>query len=368
MLRALMLMMMPLIPMLGARAQDPVASYVPPDSVLAAAKRAGEAALRRTTRLFGDTTPLAFTLAADFRRVFRNRDTLSTERFPARITVADSSGAPRTFELEINPRGNYRMLRTSCDFPPIKLNLTDGTARGTPFQGQEGIKLGTHCRAGNRDYEEYVIREYLVYRMYTLLTDASLRARLARVTYVDASAPGRPVTTWALLIEDEDDAAKRVGGRIAPIRRARFADVDSAQLALIALFEYAVGNSDWSLYALHNIRLIQMPQLTYIPMAYDFDWSGIVSARYAKPKPDLPIKTVQDRIYTGPCIPPSALAQAIAKFKERRAEIEGLYVPREGLDAKYVQWARGYIADFYRTIDDPGRVKNAILRTCLAEG
>ena len=366
MLRALLLIF--LFPALGARAQNPIAGgYTPPDSVLAAAKRAAEAATRRTNRLFADSTPLAFTLTADFKRVFRNRDTLSTERFPARITVADTSGAAKTFELQINPRGNYRLKKTNCDFPPIKLNFLDTVARGTPFQGQEGLKLGTHCQS-EREYHEYVVREYLVYRIYSMLTDASLRARLARVTYVDATAPDRSFTTWGLLTEDEDDAARRVGGKIAPLRRARFADVDSAQLALVALFEYAVGNTDWSLYALHNIRLIQMPQLVYIPMAYDFDWSGLVSTKYAKPDYRLPIKTVQERLYTGPCVPPAALGPAIAKFKERRAEIEGLFVPREGLDGRYVEWARRYIVDFYRTIEDPGKVKNAILRTCNSEG
>ncbi len=367
MLRAILLIVV--FPLLAARAQEPpTGGYVPPDSVVAAARRAAEVASRRATRLFGDSTPLAFTLTADFKRVFRNRDTLSTERFPAKLTVADSAGTPRTLELEVNPRGNFRLKKTICDFPPIKLNFADGVPRGTPLQGQGGLKLGTHCRGGEREYEEYVVREYLIYRIYSLLTDVSLRARLARVTYVDATAPGRAFTTWGLLTEDEDDAAKRVGGVISPLRRAVFADVDAAQLALVALFEYAIGNSDWSLYALHNIRMIQMPQMTYLPMAYDFDHAGLVSTRYAKPDYRLPIKTVQERLYTGPCVAPSELAPAIERFRERRAAIEALYAPREGLDTKYVEWARRYIADFYRTIENPGAVKKEILATCRKDG
>jgi hypothetical protein len=103
-------------------------------------------------------------------------------------------------------------------------------------------------------------------------------------------------------------------------------------------------------------------------MAYDFDHAGLVSARYAKPDYRLPIKTIQQRLYTGPCASPAVMAAAIERFKASRAQIEGLYVARQGLDGQYAEWARSYISDFYRTIEDPDRVKSGILRTCKKDG
>lgn len=350
-----------------AAAQSGPPSIEAPDSVLAATRRAAESAARRTTRLFGDQTPLSFTLTADFNTVFKDRDTLSTKRYPAKLTVADSAGNPRTISLEIAPRGHFRLKASNCAFPPIKMNFEDGTARGTPFQGQGGLKLGTHCRPGNRDYEEYVVREHLVYRAYNLLTDVSLRTRLARVIYVYEKGSTRPDTAWALLIEDEDDAARRVGGQVSELRRGRFDDVDRAQMGLIGVFHFFTGNTDWSLYALHNMRIIRTARYELIPLPYDFDFSGLVSARYAIPDYRLPIKRTQERLYVGPCYTPAELELILARFREQRGAIEALYAGRPELDDGYAKWARGYIGEFYSIIGNPQLITRWIIEPCLKE-
>lgn len=332
-----------------------------------AAERRQAAAARRTARLFSDTTPLELTLTADFARVFRNRDTLSTERFPAQLTVADSTGTPVTIALEIAPRGHFRLAKENCSFPPIKLNFADGSARGTPFQGQGGLKLGTHCRPTS-EYAEYVVREHAVYRVHNLITDLSLRSRLARVTYKPERGSDAPYTTWGLLIEDEDDAARRNGGEIVELRRGRFVDLDEEQIRVLAIFEYLIGNTDWFLYALHNVRLVQRPDGRVLPLAYDFDHAGIVSARYAKPDYRLPIKTVQERLYQGPCLTAEQLAPVFARFTAQRAAIEAVYSGVPGLSDGYRKWARDYIGDFFGTIGNSRRVRERIIEACPRDG
>jgi hypothetical protein len=364
-MRALVLILA--APLLAARSQSPPVMQ-PPDSALAAAQRAADAARRRTTRLFADTTPLELTLTANFARVFRNRDTLSTQRFPATLTVADTSGAPTTITVEIAPRGHFRLDRKNCEFPPIKITFVDTSARGTPFQGQNGIKLGTHCRPDSKEYEEYIVREYVVYRIHNLVSDVSLRARLARVTYVGDKPGSKPYTTLGLLIEDDDDAAKRNGGRIAELRGGTFAEVDAEQIRLIGVFEYLIANTDWSMYALHNIRLIQAPGGRTIPLAYDFDHAGIVSARYARPDYRLPIKTVQERLYQGPCLSAGELAPVFAKFTAQRGAIEATYAGTPGLSAGYRKWARDFVSDFFETIGDPRKVRDRIIEACPRDG
>ena len=364
-MRALVLMLA--APLLAAKAQTPPAIQ-PADSALAATERAADAARRRTTRLFGDTTPLQFTLTADFARVFRDRDTLSTKRFPAKLTVADTTGAPITIAVEIAPRGHFRLDRKNCEFPPIKITFADTTARGTPFQGQNGIKLGTHCRPDSREYEEYIVREYVVYRIHNLITDVSLRARLARVTYMGEKAGSKPYTTLGLLIEDDDDAAKRNRGRIAEMRRGTFADLDPDQIRITGVFEYLIANTDWSVFALHNIRLIQGPDGRILPLAYDFDHAGIVSAAYANPDYRLPIKTVQERLYQGPCLTASALAPIFARFTAQREAIEATYAGTPGLSAGYRRWARGFVAEFFETIGDGRKVRDRIIEACPRDG
>ena len=67
------------------------------------------------------------------------------------------------------------------------------------------------------------------------------------------------------------------------------------------LFEYMIGNTDMSIWALHNVRLIQKPNRTLIAVPYDFDLSGLVHAPYATPDRRLGLRSVVDRMYRGPC-------------------------------------------------------------------
>ena len=39
-------------------------------------------------------------------------------------------------------------------------------ARKTVFEGHGPLKLGTHCRSDVSLFEQYVLREYTVYRLY----------------------------------------------------------------------------------------------------------------------------------------------------------------------------------------------------------
>lgn len=324
-----------------------------------------EAAKRRTERLFGPEEPLEFTLTADFKAAFRSRDTLNVKRTKATLTVKDSSGTPVTIAMEISPRGHFRLRNDVCNFPPIRLIFPKQGLKGTPFAGQDALKLGTHCQQRDKDYAEYPVREYGAYRVLNMLTDASFRARLVRVTYIPTGNEKDSVTKMGLLIEDESDMAKRIGGRVQTLRGGTFADMDPAQIGTVAVFEYFLGNTDWSLASLHNMRLVMTGDGRYVPVPYDFDWSGVVFARYAKPDPRLGIRTVQERLYRGPCLTQADLAPILAKFQEQKTAIQELYA-RLPLDDGYRKRALSYYDDFFRIIGDQRQVKREIIDACLA--
>ena len=157
--------------------------------------------------------------------------------------------------------------------------------------------------------------------------------------------------------------AKRNGGRIVTLRGGTFGDMDPSQMALISVFAYFLGNTDWSLYSLHNVRMMLSPDGRYIPVPYDFDWSGAVFTRYAKPDPRLGIKTVQDRLYRGPCVTPAEMATVTAKFTAQKAAIKALYT-RLPLDDGYRRRALDYQDEFFRMIADPRQVKRELIETC----
>jgi hypothetical protein len=322
-----------------------------------------EASTRRTARLFGSDEPLEFTLTADFKATFKSRDTLKVKTQKATLTVKDSSGTPVAIPIEIAPRGHFRLRSDVCNFPPIRLIFSDSGKKGTPFAGQKSLKLGTHCNQKDKEYAEIPVREYAAYETLNMLTDVSFKARLAKVTYVPVGDEKDQVTKYGLLIEDESDMAKRNGGRVFTARGGTFSDMEPQQMATLGVFAYYLGNTDWSMYSLHNIRLLLMGD-KYVPVPYDFDWSGVVFARYAKPDPRLGIPTVQDRLYRGPCLTPAELAPVLAKYNEHRQDIKALYT-RLPFDDGYRRRAMDYIDDFYKVIADQRQVKRELIETCV---
>ena len=321
------------------------------------------AAKRRTERLFGSDEPLEFTLTADFKATFKSRDTLKVKTTKATLTVNDSSGNPVAIPVEISPRGHFRLRNDICNFPPLRVIFPKEGLKGTPFAGQKALKLGTHCQMRDKEFAEYPVREHAAYEVLNMLTDASFKSRLARVNYVPVGEEKDAFTRFGLLIEDESDMSKRNGGRVLTLRGATFGDVDPTQMMLISLFAYFLGNTDWSLSSLHNIRLMTTPDGRYMPVPYDFDWSGAVFARYAKPDPRLGIKTVQERVFRGPCFPPADLPAVLGKFAAQKAAIRDLYA-KLPLEDNYRKRVLDYEDEFFRIIADQRQVKREIVEPC----
>ena len=324
-------------------------------------KRAGEAVARP---LFATRDPLAFTLTANFGRISRERDSTSKKEFDGTLVVRDEAGTERSVKVKLRTRGHFRLMARTCRFVNLLVRFPDKGLTGTPFEGQKSLKLGAHCQTDSK-YEQYLLKEYLAYRIFNLVTDVSFRARLSKGTYMD-SASGRSLETRvALWIEHEDDVAARSRGQMRDLRRALFADVDAQTLDQMALFEYAIGNTDWSMYALHNVRVIRQDNGTVLPVPYDFDFSGLVDASYAMPPPQLAIKSVRQRVFRGPCRPPDVITGRLTLWQERRAAILNEVGQVQGLDPREAQYTREYLTEFFDMINDPRQVKRALIDACL---
>lgn len=312
--------------------------------------------------LFRDAEPLPFTLAADFKALNRDRDKDSTRSFPGLLTVAADDGSPRAIPVKLSTRGKSRLVH-NCGFVPIRVDFPDKGTKGTPFAQQEELKLGTHCH-GSREFEQYALREYTAYRLLNLLTPRSFRARLARASYVDAKTGEAVAERYALFLEAESDLARRMEGRIAELPRAVFADLDPATLHRMMLFAYMIGNTDFSIFALHNVRLVQDQERLLYPVPYDFDYSGLVDAPYAVPARVLGLKTVQERAYRGPCLTIDELEPVAAGFREKKAELLALVESVPGLDAGSRRHMRRYLEEFFKAIADRGTLKHELVDGC----
>lgn len=263
-----------------------------------------------------------------------------------------------TIPIKLKVRGNFRRLTTNCVFPPLLLDLPMKKDKNSIFERQNRLKLVTHCQT-----DDYIFHEYMVYRMYNLITNYSFRARLAQVTYEDSTGKREPQTKYAFLIEDDDDLAKRNGAKIYNLKQTAMSSVDSLNMATVAVFEYLIGNTDWSVPFMHNIKLLaKKGEKGYpIPVPYDFDHAGIVEAPYAQPAEQLELASVRDRLYRGITYSPEVLNQVFDKFRKAKPEIYALYETYPKLKPNYVKRTLRYLDEFYKTIDNPKEVKRVFV-------
>lgn len=312
--------------------------------------------------IFGATRPVEFTITAPFKQLKKNRTGDQKPYQVATITYAGDSGTVRV-PLRVRVRGIWR--RKNCDLPPLRLNFTKDSTKKTTFAKVDRVRLVMHCR-DHDDFDQYVLQEFQLYRVQRLLTPLSFDVRLARVTYIDVEKKDSVAQRWAFLLEEDEEFALRVGGKALKTKGASPTDLEAYESALFGVFQYFIANTDYSIRELHNVVLFQR-DTAYYPVAYDFDWSGAVNPRYAKPNPILSIRTVYDRLMRGYCAPEAEYQKVFALFKEKKDAIYALY--RDSLAApmkpNVVKNTLQYFDDFYKTINDPRAAKREIVGACL---
>jgi hypothetical protein len=319
---------------------------------------------RGQSLLFDSHGVLELRIAADLRALMAERDSLELEAFPATISYVAPSGEPVAVEASLRLRGHWRRQNRNCSFAPIKVEFPKGARGGTIFEEQGDLKLVVHCRKGDR-FQQYVLREYLVYRVYNLLTPVSHRVRLVRARYVDTSGRTDSLTAYAFFLENDRKLAQRNDTKLVEETGARWEHLDADHAALVSAFEYLIGGSDWSLPGLHNVLLLRHRETgAVLPVAYDFDWTGIVNTDYAKPDYRLPIRSVRQRLYRGICRTPEEWAPVLARFQAAKESLYTLYDSAAGLEPEYVRDTRRYLDEFYRVIGDPVRLRREMIEPC----
>ncbi len=315
------------------------------------------------TELFTTDVPLEFVLASDFNQLRKDRSQ-ETEDRPAQILVRGPGGEPVEIPIQVKTRGIFRLQRRICLDPPLRLNLPETRPQGTVLDGQDKLKLVTHCRDTDR-YEQNLLEEYLTYRIYNHLTDFSFKVQLARVTYVDTSGRDDPFTRMAFLIEDEDAMAARLGGQMIEAPVANPDDFVLDQLSLMYLFQFMVGNVDWGAGTSHNVKILRKDR-GYYPIPYDFDWAGLVNAPYAGPSTMTePFHdSVRERVYWGACMPEINFQDLFARFSGDQDGIKALVQTQVGLSEGNVESAEDYLEEFYSIINDPRKAEREVVKAC----
>jgi hypothetical protein len=313
--------------------------------------------------LFDRDDILTLKLSGEVRELLKDRaDDMQYHKITLSYLTADSANV--SFPIKAKTRGHFRRTQGNCRYPPLMLNFSKGeTPENSIFKGQDKLKLVTPCSD-----DKYVVNEYLVYKLYNLISEKSFKARLVHVIYDDNGKESKP--QYGILLEQEEDMARRNNAVIIEDKLLRPEQTNGDDFLKMAVFEYLIGNTDWSVQYYQNIKLIASDSLalpTTVP--YDFDHAGIVGAPYAKPAPELLLNSTRERRYRGYCVTDMSLFdETFAFFNQKKEEIYNVYTKCALLDRGYIKSTVKFLDQFYSTINDKKSVARDFGYPCDESG
>lgn len=300
-----------------------------------------------------------------------------------------------TIPISLSARGNFR--RANCYFPPLKMYLKKGFVTGSLFQGHKKLKLVLPCLLQNRSNDD-VVKEYLAYKIYELLSEVHFKTRLVTIDYIDnrdKKLEIHPLTVFlpknkadelynyegeeafafrkpkkyklkAILIEDDKVVAKKHNAKVMkrfvhPLNQGKIASITNA------FFQFMIGNTDFSTAYQHNQKLL-FKNLETIPLPYDFDMSGLVDASYAVvsnvQNNQLDISEVTQRKYRGFKRDEESLQKVRQQFLEKQSKVM-LLIDNHKMyfdDSKSFSKAKSYVQSFFSILQSDSKFNSTIIQ------
>jgi hypothetical protein len=272
-------------------------------------------------------------------------------------------------DVTISTRGTFR--REHCSLAPMEITFKR-SVYAYPDTGKiKKIKLVSTCQFGNRN-DEYVLREYLVYRMFNALTDSSFRVRLVKITYIDTKKNRKPVEMYGFFIEPKNIMATRLNSVVVNNMNLTQKDIDLTAMDKVSVFNYMVGNWDWAVQSLHNVVILKSmrysPTSLGVAVPYDFDLTGIVDPDYNVPPPETGLKSNRDRRFMGICRQKEVYFAELKWFKGEKEKLYSLVNDFQYLKPVARKDITTYLDSFFDQLIRPKSTDNLVglfLTNCL---
>ncbi|HUS01651.1 MAG TPA: hypothetical protein VMY77_07985 [Chitinophagaceae bacterium] len=297
-------------------------------------------------QFFLDETVIDVTLTTDIKKLRTDKKVPAWQ--PANIVMRFSDTAIISEEIRVQPRGEFR--KSNCDIASLMFDFKNP---GSPkLSNLKKLKLVGGCHSTASD-EELLLKEYIIYKTYNFITNMSFRTRLLYITYKDSKDKFKPYKQYAFLIEDIKDVGTR-NNCVEPSKKiGKPVTTDREHTTLVCMFQYMIGNTDWSLPNFHNIKMIVPKTDTLAPcylIPYDFDYTGLVNAGYALPQEQFGTTSIKDRVYRCPPRTAEEVQQQVDIFKERKERIL-YYISNFPLLGKGIKKdMTNYLEEFYGII------------------
>lgn len=267
-------------------------------------------------------------------------------------------------QIELRKRGHYRLAQ--CYLPPIKIKINKDENKGTLFESNKKLKLVLPCST-SKNYNDYLVKEYMGYKLYEIISPYHFKTRFVKIDFAEIKGnKTKQRNLNGFLMEDIKRIAKRFNGKEYK-RSVHPLNLNDLESARNSMFQFMIGNVDFSMAALHNEKLIFVEK-NFIPIPYDFDLSGLVNASYSfvpqvNENQQLPISDVTERLYRGFKRNPILMQKVRQEYLQNKEELLKVVNDLKPLfeDDEPFKIARSYIMDFFRILESDTKFNNQIL-------
>jgi hypothetical protein len=317
----------------------------------------------RSFRLFEDESLLEITLRFDLSTYFRTKP--KKDYLPVNITFHLSETDSLSRDIRLRTRGIFR--NSWCVFAPIELNFRKTDFGYTDLDSISKLKLVTQCGSGKIN-EEYILKEYMAYKLFNVLTDTSFRVRLLAINYIDTEKQRKPIRHYGIFIEPLEMLAARANS--VPVKSTTLTQKNIIPWIMdrMAIFNYMIGNYDWSVPGQHNVKILK--PLTLEPMGlalaipYDFDWTGLVDPSYAIPVEETGLKSVRERLFTGICRSREVYLKDLIVFSAKKEEFYKVIDDFPNANPRIKKEMALYLDGFFNQVGGKNYVVDDLLNSC----
>ncbi len=317
---------------------------------------------KEASPLFSNSSPVDVKLGFSIKEV--KKETNDSVYVATEMQYKSDDGTWETIPIDMKIRGNFR--KAKCSFPQLTFKIKKKDRKNTLFDGNKTLKLVLPCQTKS-NADALVVKEYLCYKLYDQITDYNFMTRLVNLTLFDENnKKEKTYELKAFFIEDDTPVAKRFDAKMRKELRLHPIRIQDTMSVRHDFFQYMVGNTDWSVLAQHNIKVMQLPETKeFIPLPYDFDLTGVVNAPYATVNEDLPINSVRDRLYRGFCRTDELFYHVRDEYLNLEPSFRNVLEEyKEALGEKEYDDVVKYLDRFFDVLKNEGQFKSHILNGC----
>lgn len=305
-----------------------------------------------------ESEALSVTIKSNFQRLISKK--FNEEYQPAVLSFVGPNGDSLNFDIKIKTRGNSR--KSICFYPPLKIKFRKKQLQNQALLPFNKYKLVTQCKPGST-YEEYILKEYLTYKLMEKAYPYAFKVKMLNITYLDVRNNGKVKEKQQIgfLIENEAELGRRYNARVIERSKSGFHHLERKLALHMSLFQYMIGNTDWAMPNLHNMKVLKVPEYTkLVPLPYDFDYCGLVNTDYAVVHENLSIKSVRQRLYVGPSFAENEVDALIEAFADRKQDVLDCVNHFELLDERERKKMLNYLTEFFEELDNSKRMKRVL--------